>query len=88
MHFIDPFFPDFSVAQRMKQLCFGVDPTPVKASGLALSIGLEDRFKVINNKPVTNTVGAQILNAFGIRMVDGLQFLNGWPFFSNLCRSI
>ena len=38
----------------MKQLCFGVDPTPVKASGLALSIGLEDRFKVINNKQVTN----------------------------------
>ncbi len=51
--FIEPkliTFPDFSVAQRIKQLSLGVDANAVKASGLALSIGLEDRFKVINTK--------------------------------------
>lgn len=43
-------FLDSSVAQRIKQLTFGIDPNPVKMSGPAISIGLEDRFKGITTK--------------------------------------
>jgi hypothetical protein len=37
------------VAEKIKQFSFGIDPSAVKKSGQAQSIGLEDRFKGIFN---------------------------------------
>lgn len=40
-------FIESSVAEKVKQFSYGIDPSIVKMSGLAQSIGLEDRFKGI-----------------------------------------
>ena len=43
-------FSDPTIAERIWNLCCGIDASEVKQSGLPQSIGLEDRFKKISSK--------------------------------------
>jgi len=43
-------FLDKGTAQKIRDLSFGIDNAPVKQTGQPLSIGLEDRFKMISTK--------------------------------------